>query len=1280
MTGGRRASLAPEAAFPLALLTALLLGGRAAGQVVVSEILYNPPGEKDCEYIELHNAALEAAAIGGWRFDLGIEYVFPEGAWIPRKGFVVLARSPEVFLSAYPSVPPEIVYGGYAGSLANEGEAIRLRDALGAVREEFVYGDDSPWDFLADGFGASLERLCPSESPALPWNWRASRVPASPEERGGTPGAPAEVEECPPLPEPRPPVFISEILYHPVLEESLEDAHEFVEIHNAGTESISIAGWRLAGGIEYSFPAGAEIASGAYLVVAKSRAALLAIAEYGLDPSKVLGDYERELDNGGDKVALIALDGRGVDSVSYDDEFPWPASADALGAGERWLDQDLRPLEQHRYRGRSLERVSFAVPAGEFYNWVASPLDGATPGRPNASAREKPLPAAARVLVLSKTAGVESIRANEEVLVQVRFEPEAPAGPVEIEHFVEDVVRAQKGLPEVARMFDDGFGGGDLVAGDRIYTATLPGKPANTLVRYRIRADREGGSEPVAPEASHPNGWFAYFVSPVINTNTRVYQILISPQNWGQLWTNIQGGRVQGCAPRASWDAQVPAVFIHENRVYDVRVRYQGSRWNRTNGLAISTWPYPRPSVGPLLALSWRIGFPRYARLEGKEALILNKLTQGCPGYNAGMGYRLFDEAGLPGCQARFVRLHINGGYYHYMIELERPGEAMMERYERELAQKSGRPRQQVGHLYKSMGCNCDEGPWGWGDERILSPYCGHAKEVRYAYTYERKTHKWCSHDELIELIEELNKARAKGRDAVRAYLEAYFDVDLLLDYVAIMNWSVPFDDMFQNHFFYQRLSDGKWIVFPWDLDQNFGFWQGAQSSLYMGQQGDSSNRSGWWNYLKDAVLRHYRAEYEDRLLLLNNTILHPDNVLALIRAVTDELDPQEAASAPGGVGCSFSGGESVVRNFAITRHAFVNQKLAGVVPNAGPDQRVFAGQVVQFDASASKPPPGPDAVYTWDNGMEGAQPTWVFEEPGTYVVTLTITWRGIPFRDAVAITVLPLPAQVFRERDGMVVLEAEDFYMNDRQGAADAWWEPGSAVAGFSGAGYVEAKHGSRRQLFSSNYAATAPELRFAIVFEHPGDYRVWVRGLAASSDADSCHVGLDGAGPGSTKYQNFAADPERFVWSGDTRNAGPQVLTVPSPGLHLFSIWIRETGFIADKVVLGGDLEFTPDGEGPPESPREPYGARKPFVRGDANGDSRLNVADAVAILFCLFGGKPLACEDHGDLDDSGAVEVADAVYLVAYLFERGPEPAEPFPEPGYDLTADASDCGSP
>ncbi len=79
--------------------------------------------------------------------------------------------------------------------------------------------------------------------------------------------------------------------------------------------------------------------------------------------------------------------------------------------------------------------------------------------------------------------------------------------------------------------------------------------------------------------------------------------------------------------------------------------------------------------------------------------------------------------------------------------------------------------------------------------------------------------------------------------------------------------------------------------------------------------------------------------------------------------------------------------------------------------------------------------------------------------------------------------------------------------------------------------------------------------------------------------------------------------------------------------------------------------------------------------FIRGDVDRNSKLEVTDAVAILNFLFLGDPatLECEDAADVDDTGAVEVTDGIYLLRFLFAGGASPVAPFPEHGFDLTAD-------
>src|SRR4029079_15279260 len=93
------------------------------------------------------------------------------------------------------------------------------------------------------------------------------------------------------------------------------------------------------------------------------------------------------------------------------------------------------------------------------------------------------------------------------------------------------------------------------------------------------------------------------------------------------------------------------------------------------------------------------------------------------------------------------------------------------------------------------------------------------------AATYERKTLDERPASAIQTMIEGLAAARASLPDTtpLRTWFAANFDVPAMLNYMAIRNWSEPFDDLTQNHFLYKRPADAKWIVIPWDLDDEFG-------------------------------------------------------------------------------------------------------------------------------------------------------------------------------------------------------------------------------------------------------------------------------------------------------------------------------------------------------------------------------------------------------------------------------------------------------------------------
>jgi hypothetical protein len=64
---------------------------------------------------------------------------------------------------------------------------------------------------------------------------------------------------------------------------------------------------------------------------------------------------------------------------------------------------------------------------------------------------------------------------------------------------------------------------------------------------------------------------------------------------------------------------------------------------------------------------------------------------------------------------------------------------------------------------------------------------------------------------------------------------------------------------------------------------------------------------------------------------------------------------------------------------------------------------------------------------------------------------------------------------------------------------------------------------------------------------------------------------------------------------------------------------------------------------------------------LRGDANLDWSLNVADVVYLVdYLFFGGPAPPCFEEGDVNGDGAINVADVVHLVDYLFFNGDPPA--------------------
>jgi len=102
----------------------------------------------------------------------------------------------------------------------------------------------------------------------------------------------------------------------------------WLELFNRGATTVSLAGWRLSDGIEFSFATNQTIPSGGYLVIAKDPAFLQSLYP-GLN---VLGPFDKSLSHKGDRILLEDPLGNPANEVRYFADGRWPHFAHGGGS------------------------------------------------------------------------------------------------------------------------------------------------------------------------------------------------------------------------------------------------------------------------------------------------------------------------------------------------------------------------------------------------------------------------------------------------------------------------------------------------------------------------------------------------------------------------------------------------------------------------------------------------------------------------------------------------------------------------------------------------------------------------------------------------------------------------------------------------------------------------------------------------------------------------------------------------------------------------------------
>lgn len=113
------------------------------GGLLISEVMYDPPGSDDREWVELYNPGDSPISVAGWTLsDAGGGDTLPSRQ-IERHQFVVVAAS-DSFYALFPSFHGTlIVLNGLIGNgLGNPGDRLLLRDPAGSTIDAISWGDD----------------------------------------------------------------------------------------------------------------------------------------------------------------------------------------------------------------------------------------------------------------------------------------------------------------------------------------------------------------------------------------------------------------------------------------------------------------------------------------------------------------------------------------------------------------------------------------------------------------------------------------------------------------------------------------------------------------------------------------------------------------------------------------------------------------------------------------------------------------------------------------------------------------------------------------------------------------------------------------------------------------------------------------------------------------------------------------------------------------------------------------------------------------------------------
>lgn len=754
-------------------------------EIVFNEIFYDPPSKHtQGEFVELFNRSNAAVNLTGWRINRGFDFDFPAGTTIPANGYLVVAKDPSYITATYGAGVK--VVGPSTGRLSNKGDQLRLEDANGNPADTVDYKDGGSWAAGAGGKGSSLELLHPDMDNSQPSAWRASDESGkSPFETYTLTGQYRELRGVP---------------------TAITGSRELL-VSLAGEGHVVLKNMSLIRG---TAPGVNQIKTGdATSHNGNGATGFLCTGTHCLSDTLADGFHLISQGGGDTKANKTEVD---VTGIAANDQL-------TLSFQARWVSG--MPLVVMQTWDRSFGKV-FRLPI---------PANLGTPGAANS------------VTLAAAAPTVDGIRhsptiptSTQPVVVTARVSSAAGTATVSLIERTDTVAGtgAWNTLP-----MNDGGTGGDEVAGDGIWSATVAAKADGTITQFYVQATGVNGQVNECPRDAtgvagvngttlavppRPAMWIVDNSPPTSTPGTLIQRFIIAQKHRSTMNTGTGYSQANDFDhPRMSnfsWNATV--IFNESDVMYNGELRRGGSPWTR---IGTSTLDRAR----------WRPAGDDYFRGRSKSGV--DNDAAGASRFHNRMARYLMYLFGHPGPDSEFIQQIVNADAPRLGDDQEQTDSDFFER-----AYGDGGELYEIDDAWYMFDTNAMDdrisadsvtGRWSlldWTNTSVgtnpsaESPIFFHGN---WPLRFPEDRYEYAALSSLIKTAFNNNTGVLATQDVTfREQMERQVDVERMAIYAAVRGYIGDWDNFTlnrgKNGYLFRRPTDGKFEFHHWDSDLAF--------------------------------------------------------------------------------------------------------------------------------------------------------------------------------------------------------------------------------------------------------------------------------------------------------------------------------------------------------------------------------------------------------------------------------------------------------------------------